>query len=374
MNLFSKIFYTAQLLLLNAFAKAQYSNFAAIPHNNPLQTDIDSTVHVLADTFFKKATAPGLVIGIIHEGERHFYQYGYADKASQRPFTTNTLLEAGSITKTFVANLLFQLQKQGYVNSHDAITKYLPDSVSKEQLDLQKITLAQLANHTSGLPRLPDNIDKVPGFAMEQPYQHYAPEHLYAYLQKAGIKKAGSYDYSNLGFGLLGTLLANNRNASLGELMQEYIFKPLQMTNSSFNGANGGKDSATGYLNGKPTPYWRFNALAGAGAVKTTVADMLTYLQAHLLPTGDITFDNTVKTITQKTAAAGPKVDIGYGWHIFNNLKNPLYWHNGGTYAFSTFAAFDPKTQSACFLAANAFNNNKGLDKMGVDLSIYLSQ
>jgi CubicO group peptidase (beta-lactamase class C family) len=367
MHLFKKITLTVQMLAMHFFAKAQYDDFSKIPHNNKLQAPPDSLVHQLAQVFFKKATAPGLIVGISQGDRQFYYGYGHADQATLQPFTATTVFEAGSITKTFLAHLLFRLEAEGKLRSSDLITKYLPDSVAQNPA-LKGIRLMDLANHTSGLPRLPDNMEKVPGYEMMQPYKNYSAGYLYAFLKTAALNKPGKYDYSNLGWGLLGTILASISQQSLETLLQQYLFAPLQMNDSWMQNTKREQKMATGYFNKKPAAFWQFDALAGAGAIKTTATDMLRYLEAHWGVTGNKAYDEVVKTITKPSATVAANLHIGYGWHILNDAGRALYWHNGGTYGFSTFVAFEPQSRTALVLAANGFNNNSFADKMAIEL------
>src|SRR5690606_15437675 len=115
---------------------------------------LDRFVDSVALTYSRKGNTHALAIGIINNGKTSSYYYGETEKGSKQLPDENTLFEIGSITKTFTATLLAYFAGQQVLDLADPITKYLPDSLAGNP-DLQKITLTQLANHTSGLPRLP---------------------------------------------------------------------------------------------------------------------------------------------------------------------------------------------------------------------------
>ncbi len=368
--MFRKIKLIAKLLLLQQTAKSQSIPFEQIPFSNPLTNDVDSILHEQVKIFFKKAKAPGLIIGISQNGKKNFYSYGYANSLSKKSFNAETIFEIGSITKTFTANLLFQLAEQKVLDIKNSVLNYLPPVFNNDSV-LEKITPAGLASQTSGLPRLPSNLDKIKEYTLMQPYQFYTKEHLYSFLK--GLKKIipGSYGYSNLGFGLLSTIEENATAMSFESLLNEHIFQPLRMDNTYITAKKNITDSATGYFYGKPANYWQFDCLAGAGAIKSTATDILKYLDAHF-EYKDENFSTIAHKITQPVKPVATNMLICYGWHTLEDLKHRVFWHNGGTYGFSTFAAFEPNTKTSVVLAANATGDNAPLDKLAVDILILL--
>lgn len=368
--MFRKIKLIAQLLFLQLTAKSQHFPFEQLPFTNPLQTDNDSILHEQAKVFFKASRAPGLIIGISQNGERKFYSYGFADSVSRQTFNSETIFEIGSITKTFTANLLFQLQEQGAIDIQSPIINFLPPDLKNDSV-LKKITPADIASHSSGLPRLPSNLDKIKEYTLMQPYQFYTKEHLYSFLK--GLKKIhpGTYAYSNLGFGLLSTMEENITAMPFESLLNKHIFQPLRMDNTYIDAKKNKTDSATGYFYSKPAEYWLFDCLAGAGAIKSTATDILNYLDAHIESRSKV-FSSVAYRITQTIKPISVNMQICYGWHTLEDMKHRVYWHNGGTYGFSTFAAFEPHTKTSIVLAANSMGVNKPLEKLAVDLLILL--
>jgi serine-type D-Ala-D-Ala carboxypeptidase/endopeptidase len=204
-----------------------------------------------------------------------------------------------------------------------------------------------------------------------QPYQFYNKEHLYSFLERLKKINPGSYAYSNLGFGLLSTIEENVTSMPFESLLNKYIFQPLQMDNTYIDAKKNTTDTATGYFYGKPAAYWQFNCMAGASAIKSNAADILKYLDTHI-ETKDENFSAVVYKITQPVKPVSTNMQICYGWHTFEDLKHRVFWHNGGTYGFSTFAAFEPNTKTSLVIAANATGDNAALDKLAVDLLILL--
>lgn len=352
---------------LSVAAQKVDNNAASI--KNPLSSPLDSQVHRLVTEFYNQAKPTGLLIGISRNGAQSYYSYGYADSASGRPFTANTLFEAGSVTKTFTANLLLQLEEGGYLKLQESLTSFLP--VMAKDSSLHYITLRNLVNHSSGLPRLPANLSAVKGFQQSQPYL-YNRTHLYAYLEAVNKIKPGSYNYSNLGFGLLGTIMELRTGYSYESLLNRFILQPLQMDYTFISDLKRKTDTATGYALYKPVPYWTFDCMAGAGALRTTASDLLRYLDAHHRLSQETTWTAAVNRFKEPGMDLNKNIQIGYGWHTLESMKYRVYWHNGGTQGFCTFTAWEPNTRTSVVVVVNQYAINNPVDQLGVGLTGYL--
>jgi CubicO group peptidase (beta-lactamase class C family) len=327
-------------------------------------------VHQQALTLFKEAEIPGLIIAISVDGKRNYYSYGFADLKSSKIFSENTIFEIGSITKTFTANLIWQLYLENKLDVNASVRKYLPESLHNDSI-LGRIIIRDIAQQSSGLPRLPDNWLKVKGFDPLQPYGPYNREYLYEYLSSIKKIKPGTYEYSNVGFGILGTIAEIITSVKLETLYSNYIFRPLNMNASYTLKRKSNNDTATGYMEGQPVNYWTFDAMSGAGAIKSTATDILNYLEAHTRNTKK-KFFNAAALLIKNIRPASQNIGIGYGWHTLNDLSARVYWHNGGTYGFSTFAAFEPEKKICLVVAANAFQVNARVDKFSRELMKWL--
>lgn len=195
---------------------------------------VDFFVDSVAKPFVKQGNAQSLAIGVFHDGQYNKYFYGEAIKGSGVAPTENTIYEIGSITKVFTAVLLADLVTKGTTKLDDPITAYLPDSLASNP-DLQKITFKSLSNHSSGLPRLANNMDKVPGFTMKDPYANYDRKALFSYLKnyKATREVGETYEYSNLGVGLLGELISIIAKKPFTQQLREVVLTPLQMNSTT---------------------------------------------------------------------------------------------------------------------------------------------
>jgi CubicO group peptidase (beta-lactamase class C family) len=300
-----------------------------------------------------KPEAVGLSIGIVRNDSLFTYGYGETQLGSKSIPTGSTVFEIGSVSKTFTAALLADAIRQGLVKLDDPVSKYLPDSIPPLRYDGVDVTLQMLANHTSGLPRLPANLDASRTFDSKNPYAQYNEEDLFAYLKAATFtqKPGTSYAYSNLGMGLLGTILSRRIGKPYEHLLTEIIAKPIGLRNTGIS-ITSGKQLAQGYGNGKqPVSNWDFLALVGAGGIQSTVDDLLRYVQANLgKAPADLSTDLQL-THTPTYSNQHVHVMIGLGWHI--NAQTGWRWHNGGTGGFRSFIGFDPVKKTGIVVLAN---------------------
>ena len=336
-----KTIFAVSLLLISNAVKSQDLSF--------LQKQIDSI-------YVKEKLVGGILIGVLDNDKRSFFTTGYAVPESKTLFNSNTIVEIGSITKTFTAYVLLQVLKENKIDENTSIISYLPDSVQVNE-SLRQISFLNLMNHTAGLPRIPDNLI----FSMT-PYDDYRLNDLYNFLKTYQVKSLGKYDYSNLGFGLAGVLAERISKKTYQELLQKYIFKPFGIKQK-----NDASQKAQGYFNGEKSVFWNMNCLAPAGAVQCSANDMLTYLSNISVPKKKNKV--IVDSLTSQTQIINKRLQMGRGWHIYTTKNgNKFYWHNGGTYGFSTFAAFSKNTNKGFFMVINEFDKNEILDPIGFKL------
>lgn len=309
------------------------------------------------DSLVQANAIPGVIVGITQNGKRQFLQAGFSNVLTQTPMHEELQLEIGSITKTFTAYLLTKVLLERKISDTSRFTMWLPDSVQRNDKISSKSFL-QLLNHTAGLPRLPTNLKGT----SEQPYRDYQENNLYSYLVTAQPQTSNEVLYSNLGMGLAGQLACILSGRSYSALLDQYITRPLGLRTTGLV-ANPNKPICTGYMNKQVVPFWKMDVLQGAGAIKSTSKDMLTYLEFIIANEEE----PVVKVITTPTAKVNERLKIARGWHwSFLPNQQSILWHNGGTFGFSTFCGIDFKTKTAVFIAVNAFNANQYSDAVGI--------
>jgi len=297
--------------------------------------------------------AVGIVVGVLEPTGRRVITYGNAARTGGRPLDGDTVFEIGSVTKVFTSLLLADAVNRGEVALTDPIAKHLPSTVTVPGRG-RAITLEDLASHRSGLPRLPTNF--TPKDA-SNPYADYTVENLYQFLSTyQPARDAGaSYEYSNLGAGLLGHLLTRRIGMDYESLVKARITGPLGMTSTAVTLSPvlrarlaAGHDASL-----SPTSNWDLPTLAGAGALRSTANDMLTFLEAFL-GYRKTTLAAAMAAMVTPRAPAGPNLQVGLAWHITTANGKTIVWHNGGTDGYRSFVAFDPAARTGVVVLANA--------------------
>ena len=294
--------------------------------------------------------------GLKRQNDSIFYLSNYQD-----------IFEIGSITKVFTANILAKSVIDNKIKLNENINDYLN---IKFKNDIS-ISFKSLANHTSGLPRMPSNFGRV-GNSSDNPYKHYNDEYLKDYLinfMEIDNKNIGNSEYSNLGMGLLGFTLSNIYNLNYQELYEKYIFSKYNMKNTTFNIGLVNKNLVKGLdAEGNYTSNWELASLSSAGGILSNVEDLAKYGIAHFNKS-----NLDLMLTTKKTVKVNDQVDLGLGWHIINSEKsdNKWHWHNGGTGGYTSSMVIDIKNLVGVIVLSNvsAFNAFQGnIDQLCFEL------
>ena len=276
----------------------------------------------------------GIIVGIIDGGTVRIIKVGSSGTA--RPLDDRTLFEIGSVTKTMTATMLAEMALAKTVTLSEPITNILPTTVRVPSKDGKQITLLNLATQHSGLPRMPSNImSRDP----QNPYADYTKAELFQFLDNYTLPRdpGASFEYSNLGFGLLGTVLATKANQPYSALIESRIFAPLGMKQSALTLPPSlqplfsvGHDTSGGEV--EP---WTFHAqaLAGAGAVRSNLHDMLKYLRCNL-GQGPLA---QACLYAQKPRSTFPGHRIGLAWWTDNGTG--IIQHGGDTAGYHAMVA-----------------------------------
>ena len=277
------------------------------------------------------------------------------------------IFEIGSITKVFTANILAKSVIDNKIKLDENINDYL-DIKFKNNIS---ISFKSLANHTSGLPRMPSNFEQEAS-SSDNPYKHYDDKYLKDYLinfMEIDNKDIGNSAYSNLGTGLLGYTLSNIYNLNYQELYEKYIFSKYNMKNTAFNMDLVNKKLVKGLdAEGNYTSNWELASLASAGGILSNVEDLAKYGIAHFNKS-----NLDLMLMTKKTVKVDDRVDTGLGWHIINSEKsdNKWHWHNGGTGGYTSSMAIDIKNFVGVIVLSNvsAFNGfSDNIDQLCFEL------
>ena len=310
----------------------------------------------------------GLVALVLDGDRRVDAAYGRSHAADNRALDADTVFEIGSITKVFTALLYADMVLRGEVSPGDPVARFLPAGVRVPEFQGKPITLRDLANYMSGLPRMPSNFapkDK------SNPYAGYTAENLYAFLSDHQLRfEPGThYEYANLGFGLLGHALASRAGMSYEELVVSRICAPLGMESTRITLSNLMQERlARGHNAGlEPAANWDIPGLAGAGALRSTANDLFKFLEMSMGIKTTPLAAAMAMTLGERHPTERPRVEVALGWFLSTSYRDEIVWKDGGTGGYATFIGYSTKSRRASILLSNTADYSANL-KLGVHL------
>lgn len=348
------------------------NGFYIIPYEEPNKNPSNNIINALQTypkdiatiIFSKSQNLPRngqLSIAIIQNGNTNYYGVIRVNDSIKPIENHNKVFEIGSLTKVFTSTVLASLSEDEKIKLLDNVNSYYPFQFKGNTT----ISFESLANHTSGLPRLPKNLD----ISNESnPYKNYGKNELESYLKnllKLENNSTKLYSYSNLGAGLLGYTLGLSQKTSFQNLVQEKVFDKYIMNNSFTSSKNLGNKLVKGLSeNGNMVSNWDFAVLFGAGGMLSTVEDLSKFANAQFNP------ENKELALTRKpTFEINKNMKIGLGWHILKSkIDKDLIWHNGGTGGYSSSMAMVVDEKIAVIILSNVSGINQNIDNMCFEL------
>lgn len=365
MSASSKSLFVRTLLLV--FACIFSIVVSAAEDTSRVRTAIDTAILPL----MSQHDIPGMAVGLILDGQPYVFTYGVASKETNVPVTETTLFEIGSVSKVFTTTLAAYAQATGKLSLNDHPGKYLPQLKGKP---IDQATLLHLGTYTAGgLPlQLPE---EVTGEAATMTYfRNWKP------LAPPGTRR----EYSNASPGLLGLVTASALNDDFATLMQSSVFRALGMADSFIHVPDHKMaDYAWGYRKDRPVRVNKGPLDEEAYGVKTTVSDLIRFVQANIDPSS---LEQSMRRAVEATQIgyfrAGPLVQ-GLGWEQYpypvsrewllgGNAKEMLFDSQpaygltgktaggqhlfnktGSTGGFATYVAFVPARKIGIIILAN---------------------
>ena len=291
--------------------------------------DLEERVAAMVKSEILAKGVPSVSVAVMRDGKMLMQgAWGRADVDKNRDASTATVYPIGSVSKEFTAALVLKLVDRGRVSLTDPIGKYL-QGLNPE---LSAVSIEQLLNHTSGVPR-----------DVRQPDRRFESLSSEALVQMAAgakldTKPGTAFGYSNAGYMLLGALVEKGHGKSYGAALHDEIAAPLGLTTLGRCGEPK-PGEAVGYMNsaGKlgPPPGMHHSQLLGAGGVCTTAADLVRWRLA--LHRGRVlSAESYAAMITPRGAAVSG--NYGFGLYI-----RPAQWGDmaivGGGQALSGHTA-----------------------------------
>lgn len=302
-----------------------------------------------------------LSIAIIQNGKVNFYGIINENDTIKPAKNQTKIFEIGSITKLFTSTVLASLVVNEKIKLTDEINSYYPFAFK----DNIKLNFMSLANHTSGLPRLPENLDLTNEV---NPYKNYSKTELEEYLKsllKIENDSSKTYSYSNLGTGLLGYTLGLTQKTNFQNLLQKMIFDKYKMDNSFTSSEDLGSSLIKGLdKNGKVVSNWDFEVLFGAGGILSTTEDLAKFANAQFNP-----YNKDLELTRRTTAEIKGDTKIGLGWHKLElENGNDLLWHSGGTGGYSSSIVMKVEEKTAVIILSNVSDINDKVDALSYEL------
>jgi len=312
-----------------------------------------------------------IVVGVITPNGTQVSAYGNISKSNPTPVDGNTIFDVGSVTKTFVATVLADLVNQGVVKLSDPLEMYLPSNVTVPSYNGSKITLGDLATHTSGLPYWPS------GWIWNK---YYTTQQVYEFLSNSTFEdEPGTVaKYSNIGMGMVGQAISLKMGVPLIQLIEDRILNVLGMNSTGFAMNKTGilipqdikSRFAAGHMVGNESKLvFLPQEVQAAGAMYSTANDLLKYVSANL---GLI--DTKINSAMEETHSirypfyelqvpfpdpsgneSTPYAYEGLSWFSTTNLGTQVVWHNGGIDGYSSFVGFNPSKQIGLVILCSCF-------------------
>jgi len=303
----------------------------------------------------------GAAIGVATDATTQVAGFGVAGPNGGTPDEA-TSFQIGSVTKVVTALLLADAVMRGEVALDQPLTSAFPSAAPHPSS--RPIRLVDLATHTSGLPRLPPGLLRQARRQRQDPYASFTPEQLeQALVQPPKRPPGGKPRYSNYGAGVLGEALARLTGDGYAQLVHDRIVVPLGLQDTTVEVDNLEGNVAVGHTRrGRVTPDWHLPALAGAGALRASIRDLLVLLRAHLDPPST-PLEPATRLVMVPRAQISRPLFVGLGWHILDRKGGVRWWwHNGGTGGFRSFVGFDPAARRAVAVLAN---DPRSVDRIG---------
>jgi beta-lactamase class C len=305
--------------------------------------------------------AGGMAVALHIDGRTLFFNYGMADVERKQPITSDSLFNLASVGKAFIATLLAQAVKQGEVSLDDPVAKYVTEL---QQGEIRKVTLGQLASHTSGLTRTP------------QQYEHRGPYKLPDFIrylnawQADAAHQPGQQDiYSNTGFVLLSLALQRRFNTPIAQLMETRLLAPLGMTSTALPvpraNARGQlapelrRRAVQGYNSdaqpvGEPGNQQGMFNWPGTGQMYSSARDMARFLSANLgaLP-DNAPLQAAMALAQQGVFTVGPRFTQALAWQRVTNGDLVMVDKNGGLNNTATYIGMIPQRRLGIVILSN---------------------
>jgi len=314
--------------------------------------DLEPDLRALARPLIDGEVVPSLVVSwITPQAGTGSFGIGQLSREDPRVPDETTAFEIGSVTKTFTALLLARRVALGELALNTELSDLLPEDC-RPPASTTPVRLVDVVTHSAGFPAIPTNLERDMSLFVVD-YSVFDGDKMRSFLRgfESVTDPGQSFLYSNAGFGVLGWAFTERAESSLEELLRAELFEPLELKDTFIRiTAERAKTLAPSHdPNGDPVPPANFATLEACGAIRSTAADMMRYLQVQLEPTGELA---SAIELTQTVNFRDPRgIAIGLAWQFSRDEK--ILFHDGQTGGQACFVFFNPSTQTAGLVLAN---------------------
>lgn len=325
----------------------------------PPPASMDAIVNAAAAAYLDNPGTAALSIGISYQGQDKTYHFGRVSKALPVAPTDGTVFAIASITKTFTGALLAKAELDGKLDTKDPVVKYLDGRYANLQFEQQPVRLFHLLNHRSGLPFiLPNPPEADPQFDSPVPFPvrindivaNSSRREFYAALGGVELKAApgARFQYSNAGAQLAGYVAERVYGQDYETLLRRLITAPLGMRDTAIKltPAQAAR-LAPGHEQDGTIQAQETSNFQGAGAIKSTVKDMLVYARWQLDES------DPVVALSHKATYNNENFSIGLNWQMVREGQRRVIWQDGALPGYASFCILQPESKLALVILSN---------------------
>ncbi|HBM16088.1 MAG TPA: hypothetical protein DD381_07095 [Lentisphaeria bacterium] len=310
---------------------------------------------------------PGMAIGIVQDGNLIYAKgFGVKRKGGSESVTENTIFQIGSTTKAFTALLAAMLQDEGKLRWNDRVIDHAPDFMMYDPWVTREFQIADLMAQHSGLPAYA--ADTLFFLGYDRRYIRHAIHNI-----KPVSSFRSEYAYQNGLWLVMAEIIEKYSGKTWEETLNERIFKPLNMTNSSadmhsflnaedVSSLHEEEDSEVRALP-KNWDFLEWSYIAGpAGAINSNIVDMAKWLifqmnngklgDKQLVSESNMQIIHSPKTIIAMGTEPNKNLFYCLGWIYQEHAPYPIIWHNGGT-LMKTMVAYIPEQKIGIVILSN---------------------
>lgn len=292
-------------------------------------------------------------LAIAHMSQNKVAFYGIKRTNGELVNTQNhqSIFQLGSLTKVLTGHLFLNKVNQQDFPVDTAISAFLPFPVKKEA---SNITLRQLVNHTSGLPKFAKEQGIWQHLTNANPYTDYRRTDLPDFMaHQVAIESVPGhrYAYSPMGYALLAEIMEITQNKPFEQIFYSSLVEKYQLENTGLiDQSSPSEIMPPRDKNGKITDAWTYGDLQAAAGAYSNVQDLSKWLKNWWQ-------NEELQALIQKDAfRINDHFQSGLSWHLMSESRtdaSPLFWHNGSTKGFTNSMAFEPKQQHGIIILAN---------------------